>query len=165
MPRDEVKGQEHLHARRLALTKAFATMASRWSQRFSAKHVPTLLPVWLVAVEYVPTEQLEPLAVQFTAKFEGKYPPSPQDFAAWARQQLGRHVGGDTRPAFETRSRVWEWVSPVTHRFSRAERRDDGTWHWWAIDDAEAFYANDDAWRIEYCEAMAAENPLPTRAA
>jgi hypothetical protein len=164
MSRDEIKGQEHLHARRLALAKAFSTFASRWSQRFAAKQVPTLLPVWLVAVEYLPVEQIEPLAVQFTAKFEGKYPPSPQEFASWARQTLGRHDGGArTNHAPIVCTSIWEWVSPVTGRFSRAERDDQGNWRWFAIDDAEPFLRYDDDARRQYCEAMSLAHPVPER--
>ena len=83
--------------RRHAMGAVFRTLASRWPKVFSAGRVSELVPVWAAALEYVPTDVLEPAALQFCAESTGSYAPSPPEFSRFAKALHRRHSA--TSPA------------------------------------------------------------------
>jgi hypothetical protein len=88
----EPTGQEHLAARRLAFAKVFQIFTGRWRTSFQRDRLELLLPIWMAGCERVETAQLEHLAVRFAGTFTGKYPPTPGEFAHFARETIQRHT-------------------------------------------------------------------------
>lgn len=84
--------------RRNALVNVFRTLASRWPKVFAADRTSELVPVWVVALEYVRTDVLEPAAVQFCASSTGSYAPSPPEFARFAKALQKQRAGTTDQP-------------------------------------------------------------------
>lgn len=161
---DEVKGREHLVRRQQVLiTGVFKRFAVHWPRAFAPSLWPGLVEGWLEHLHGIDTDLLEQ-AAKDVLRTAPTYPPKVWDLQKAARQLRTNHSGDVQGPGSAVRSRVWEWQSPITHRFSRAERLDSGEWIWHGIDDAEAFYRHGDDARIDYCETMAQQHPLPVAA-
>lgn len=84
MSSEEVRGQEHLAARRAALHKVFRAFASRWPYFFGPARADELLPVWLKGVAGIDVALLEPAAIELAASTTGRA-PEPRVFGDFAR--------------------------------------------------------------------------------
>lgn len=161
---DDVKGREHLVRRQQALTAVFKRFQPHFQRAFAPAMWPALVTAWLDedGMRDVDTDLFEQ-AARDVLRAQPTYPPKVWDLIRAANRLRTNHGGSVQGPGSAVRSRIWEWQSPVTGRFSRAERFDSGQWVWHGIDDAEAFYGYGDDARVEYCEAMCTAHPLPER--
>lgn len=153
---DDVQGREHLVHRQQVLIGVFKRFKVHFRNAFAPALWDGMLEEWLRELRGIDTDVLDQAARNLISTGP-QYPPKVWDLAKHARALRGDHTGPVHGPGSAVHSRIWFWVSPVTGRMSRAERRDDGCWIWHAIDDAEAFLDYGDAARIEYCESQAHE--------
>lgn len=155
---DDVKGREHLLARRKALLDVFRAFSGRWRAHFHPNRAEELMPIWLVGIEQLELDGLSELAVRYAAS-ASKYPPAPDEFAGFVRREQARRFGAAV-PTATARRRVWEWVSPLSNRICRVEEFPDG-FACSNLDDQREFDAFTGAGKVEYCEHMVHEYSAP----
>lgn len=148
---DDVKGREHLLARRKALFDVFRAFSGRWRAHFHPNRAEELMPIWLVGIEQLELDGLADLAVRYAAT-ASKFPPAPDEFASYVRREQEKRFGV-AAPAPTAKRRVWEWVSPLTGRINRVEEFADG-FACSNLDDQREFDAFTAAGKVEYCEHM-----------